>query len=315
MSWRTSSAGMASWLSRRSLSSRAKPPRTTQTPQTTTATPTPRSSRSTPPSRRRSCCASWSLPWSAWRRSWPTCRPVICQPIGESPTTGVVPPRSSGSFSPWPSTTSITRARSQIGSAPSELRAAGALGTRRSNRRSPGGAPGPATVRAGTSRRAQLVGGIEAGGTKFVCAVGTDAGEILAQDRFRTTTPGETIVQAIKFFRAQEDRLGAAAAIGIASFGPIDLNPRSPTYGSITSPPKAGWAGAPLLGRIRDGLHVPIRIDTDVNAAALAEWRWGSAKTLDTFLYLTVGTGIGGGGLVNGRPIHGLVHPQMGHVP
>ena len=160
----------------------------------------------------------------------------------------------------------------------------------------------------------QLVGGIEAGGTKFVCAVGTDAGEILAQDRFRTTMPGETVAQAIKFFRAQEDRLGAAAAIGIASFGPIDLDPRSPTYGFITTTPKAGWSGTDLNGRIRDGLNVPIRIDTDVNAAALAEWRWGSAKSLDTFVYLTVGTGVGGGGLVNGRPIHGLVHPEMGHV-
>lgn len=102
--------------------------------------------------------------------------------------------------------------------------------------------------------------------------------------------------------------------IGIAAFGPLDLNPLSPTYGFITSTPKAGWASTDLLGRVRVGLNVPVRMDTDVNAAALAEWRWGCAQGLDTLVYLTVGTGIGGGGLVNGRPIHGLVHPEMGHI-
>jgi fructokinase len=159
----------------------------------------------------------------------------------------------------------------------------------------------------------QLLGAIEAGGTKFVCALGTDAGEIRAQARFPTTTPNETIGQAVRFFRGQEHALGELAAVGIASFGPLDLDPNSRTFGFITSTPKPGWQGTNLLGPIRSGLNVPVRIDTDVNAAAMAEWRWGAARGLDPVVYLTIGTGIGGGALVNGSPIHGLVHPEMGH--
>jgi fructokinase len=159
----------------------------------------------------------------------------------------------------------------------------------------------------------QLLGAIEAGGTKFVCALGTDAGEIRAQARFPTTTPNETIERAVRFFRGQEHALGELAAVGIASFGPLDLDPLSRTFGFITSTPKPGWQDTNLLGPIREGLHVPIRIDTDVNAAAMAEWRWGSAQGLDPVVYLTIGTGIGGGALVNGSPIHGLIHPEMGH--
>ena len=110
-------------------------------------------------------------------------------------------------------------------------------------------------------------------------------------------------------------RVSAAfAAAGVASFGPVDLDPASPRYGHITSTPKPGWAQTDIAGPIRKALGVPVGFDTDVNAAALAEWRWGSAQGIDTFIYLTVGTGIGGGGLVNGRLMHGLVHPEMGHV-
>jgi fructokinase len=160
----------------------------------------------------------------------------------------------------------------------------------------------------------QLLGGIEAGGTKFICALGTEDGDIRSQARFSTTTPNETIDKVLDFFRSQEGGSAEVAAIGIAAFGPLDLDPRSPAYGHITSTPKPGWAHTDLLGRIRDGLNVPVRIDTDVNAAALAEGRWGCAQALDSFVYLTIGTGIGGGGLVNGRPIHGLIHPEMGHI-
>jgi len=130
--------------------------------------------------------------------------------------------------------------------------------------------------------------------------------------RFPTTTPEETIGQAIQFF--QQQKKGPLTAIGIASFGPVDLNPDSPTFGYITDTPKPGWAHTDFAGRIRRALGVPVGFDTDVNVAALGEYRWGAAQGLDTFIYLTVGTGIGQGGLVNGKLIHGLVHPEMGHI-
>jgi len=160
-----------------------------------------------------------------------------------------------------------------------------------------------------------VYGGIEAGGTKFVCAVGSEPHDIRAESRFPTTTAEETIERAVAFFREQqgisEDRI---AAVGIGSFGPVDPNPDSPTYGWITSTPKPGWARTDLAGILGRELDLPIAFDTDVNAAALGEWRWGAARGLDTFIYLTVGTGIGGGGMVNGKLIHGLIHPEMGHV-
>jgi fructokinase len=159
----------------------------------------------------------------------------------------------------------------------------------------------------------QIFGGIEAGGTKFVCAVGTGPDDVRAETRFPTTTPEETIGRAIAFFEEQA-REEAPAAIGIASFGPVDPNPDSPTFGYITTTPKPGWADTDFAGRVRRALGVPVGFDTDVNGAALGEHRWGAAQGLDTFIYLTVGTGIGGGGLVNGAPMHGLIHPEMGHV-
>jgi fructokinase len=159
-----------------------------------------------------------------------------------------------------------------------------------------------------------LVGGIEAGGTKFVCAVGTGPDDIRAESRFPTTDPDETIGRAIAFFREQQVHLGPLSAVGIASFGPVDPQPDSPRFGYITSTPKNGWRDTDFGGRISRELGLPLGFDTDVNAAALGEARWGAAQGLDTFLYLTVGTGIGGGGLVNGRRMHGLIHPEMGHV-
>lgn len=156
-----------------------------------------------------------------------------------------------------------------------------------------------------------LIGGIEAGGTKFVCAVGTGPQDIHDSVRFATTTPAETIAQAIAFFRRQKQPV---AAIGIGSFGPVDLTLNSPTFGYVTSTPKPGWANVNLLGQIQQAIPVPIAFDTDVNAAAYGEYRWGAAQGLDNFLYLTIGTGIGGGGMVNGDLIHGLVHPEMGHL-
>ncbi|MCH5373639.1 MAG: ROK family protein [Planctomycetes bacterium] len=159
-----------------------------------------------------------------------------------------------------------------------------------------------------------MVGGIEAGGTKFVCAVGTGPDDIRAETRFPTSTPDQTIARAVDFFREQQSESGPLGAIGIASFGPVDPNPDSDRFGYITSTPKPGWKDSDFGGRIQRELAVPVGFDTDVNVAALGEARWGAAQGLDTFLYLTVGTGIGGGGLVNGRMMHGLIHPEMGHV-
>lgn len=157
----------------------------------------------------------------------------------------------------------------------------------------------------------QLIGGIEAGGTKFVCAVGTGPDDIRATARFPTTTPEETIGQAIAFFQRQPEPV---TAIGIGSFGPVDPNPHSPTFGYITTTPKPYWANVDLVGQIRQAIPVPIAFDTDVNAAAYGEYRWGAAQGLDSCLYLTIGTGIGGGGVINGQLMHGLVHPEMGHM-
>ena len=159
-----------------------------------------------------------------------------------------------------------------------------------------------------------LYGAVEAGGTKFVCLVGSGPDDIRAEARFPTTTPAETLGRTFAFFREQRARHGALAAVGFGSFGPVDLDPGSPSYGRITSTPKPGWADTDIVGAARAALDVPIGFDTDVNAAAMGEWRWGAALGLDTIVYLTVGTGIGGGGLIGGRPMHGLVHPEMGHT-
>ena len=164
------------------------------------------------------------------------------------------------------------------------------------------------------SRWRTLYAGLEAGGTKFDCVVGAGPDDIRAETRIPTTTPEATLREALEFFRAQRATLGPLTAAGIASFGPVDLDPASATYGFITSTPKPGWAHTDIVGPVRQALGVPVRFDTDVNAAALGEGRWGAAQGLDHFIYLTVGTGIGGGGLVGGAMMHGLVHPEMGHV-
>src|SRR5579862_8669477 len=153
------------------------------------------------------------------------------------------------------------------------------------------------------------LGGIEAGGSKFVCAVGGGPGDAEFLE-FATTTPGETIAQAVDFFRAREP----VEAIGIASFGPIDLRPESPTYGYITSTPKLHWRNTDVAGAVGRALGVPVAFDTDVNAAALAERRWGAARGIENFVYVTVGTGIGGGAVIDGRLLHGRMHSEMGHI-
>jgi fructokinase len=153
-----------------------------------------------------------------------------------------------------------------------------------------------------------IYGGIEAGGTKWVCAVGT-ADDIREMVTIPTTTPEETISSAVEFFASRRP-----TALGVGSFGPIDLRRSSPTWGHITTTPKQGWSNVDLVGALDAALHVPVEFDTDVNAAALGEWHGGAAQGLDSSCYVTVGTGIGGGALVGARPVHGLLHPELGHM-
>jgi fructokinase len=161
---------------------------------------------------------------------------------------------------------------------------------------------------------ARLFGAVEAGGTKFVCAIGNDRGEILAQARFPTTDPLSTLANVHAFLRHGARSLGTLAAIGVACFGTVELDPSSPRYGFIGQTPKAGWQGTDIAGSLARQHRCPMGFDTDVNAAALAEHRWGVARGLNNLVYLTIGTGIGGGVVVDGAPLHGLMHPEIGHV-
>jgi len=157
------------------------------------------------------------------------------------------------------------------------------------------------------------VGGVEAGGSKFVCAIGTGPADVRAETCVATTTPDETLARVAEFFRAHASSV-PCAAVGIASFGPLDLDPTSSTAGFITATPKPGWSHTDVAGALRRALGVPVALDTDVNAAALGEQRWGAGAGDDPLVYVTVGTGIGGGAIVHGQPLHGLVHPEMGHI-
>jgi fructokinase len=154
------------------------------------------------------------------------------------------------------------------------------------------------------------LGGIEAGGTRWNCAVGDGEGTIAAAESFATTTPAETIGRAVSFFAAN----GPPSALGVGCFGPIELDRSAPGWGRIRTTPKPGWSGTDVVAMLRGPLDVPIAFETDVTAAAVGEARWGAGAALETFCYVTVGTGIGGGVVANGRPLHGLVHPELGHV-
>ncbi|NJD59376.1 MAG: fructokinase [Anaerolineales bacterium] len=159
----------------------------------------------------------------------------------------------------------------------------------------------------------QFYGGIEGGGTKFICMVASDPGSTIDEVRFVTTTPQETLEQVCAFFtpyiKAQRIK-----SIGLGSFGPVDTDPSSPTFGYITTTPKPNWAFTNILGILQGELKVPIAIDMDVAASALGEYRWGASRGIDPSLYLTVGTGIGGSYILNGKPLRGLVSLEMGHV-
>lgn len=159
-----------------------------------------------------------------------------------------------------------------------------------------------------------LFGSIEAGGTKFVLAAGNFPDRIVAEKTLPTGRPKETLDKVIEFFHEVASLHGPPAAFGVCCFGPVELRMDSPAYGHITSTPKEYWSNADILGPLAGAFSVPAGFDTDVNGAALGEARWGAARGLGSVLYLTVGTGIGGGMLAGGRPLHGLVHPEMGHI-
>lgn len=156
----------------------------------------------------------------------------------------------------------------------------------------------------------RIFGGVETGGTWTVCAVGTGPDTIERLEEFPTTSPSETLERVVAFFRS--GRL--PDALGVGSFGPIDLDPSSPTWGTVRNTPKPGWHGAVVAPLLRDQLEVPVAFDTDVAAAGLAEHRWGAGRDVADLVYLTVGTGVGAGLIVNGRPLRGLVHPEAGHM-
>lgn len=155
-----------------------------------------------------------------------------------------------------------------------------------------------------------LFGAVEAGGTKFVLAIGRGHDDIVAQTQIPTTSPGETLQRTIEWFQGK----GAIAALGIACFGPVDLDPASPQWGYITDTPKPGWSQASVAARLGSALGCPVGLDTDVNGAAIGEYRHGAAKGCDVAIYVTVGTGIGGGAIVGGETVKGSRHPEMGHV-
>lgn len=164
-------------------------------------------------------------------------------------------------------------------------------------------------------RKDELVGAIEAGGTKIVCAVGTGPKDLDRTEFPTGNKPAQILAEVSQWLRERQAQRGKLLAVGIGSFGPIDLDKDSPRYGHITSTPKPGWRDTDVVGAVRQVFpDIPIGFDTDVNAAALGENYWGNGVGLEDLIYITIGTGIGGGGMVGGQLLHGLVHPEMGHM-
>jgi fructokinase len=155
--------------------------------------------------------------------------------------------------------------------------------------------------------------GIEGGGTKFVCAYGSNPHNLKDRVLIKTQSPEITLQELIEYIRSVQKQC-AIQAIGLAVFAPIDLDPASVTYGYITSTPKKDWEYCNIVGALQTIFHLPVGFDTDVNGAALGEYRWGAAQGVKDFVYLTVGTGIGGGAIMNGKLVHGAMHPEMGHL-
>ncbi len=164
------------------------------------------------------------------------------------------------------------------------------------------------------SPASKLLAGVELGGTKCVCILGTGPEDVRALERLPTGDREETLRQIEAVLERWRSQYGSLRALGIASFGPVDLKPGSPTYGFITSTNKPGWRNTDVAQRLGRKLAIPVGFDTDVNGAALAEGRWGAAQGLDDYAYVTVGTGIGVGTIVRGRPIFGMNHTELGHI-
>jgi fructokinase len=164
------------------------------------------------------------------------------------------------------------------------------------------------------TNQSRVYGAVEAGGTKFVCAIGDENGTVLKEARFPTEGATSTLARTRLFLREGSEEFGAFSGLGIGSFGPVELDRRSPQYGYITGTPKPGWAGTDIVGALAPEFSCAVGFDTDVNAAALAEHRWGCAQDVQSFVYLTIGTGIGGGVVIDGKPIHGAMHPEIGHL-
>jgi fructokinase len=160
----------------------------------------------------------------------------------------------------------------------------------------------------------RLLAGVELGGTKCVCILGTGPDDIRAQERLTTADPESTLGRIEALLGQWYTQSDSFAALGVASFGPLDLKPGSPTYGFIKATPKPGWINTDVAGRMARRFAVPVGVSTDVNGAALAEGRWGAAQGLQNFAYITVGTGVGVGLIVNGEPVMGCNHAEMGHI-
>lgn len=156
----------------------------------------------------------------------------------------------------------------------------------------------------------EIYGGVETGGTWVVCALGSGPQELVRTETFRTEAPGPTIERIVAFFAAGP----APVAVGVGSFGPLDLDAASPTWGHVTTTPKPGWAHTAVAPVLQQRLGVPVVFDTDVNAAAVGEQTWGAGRGHDSVCYLTIGTGIGAGLVIDGRTVHGLIHPEVGHL-
>lgn len=164
------------------------------------------------------------------------------------------------------------------------------------------------------SSNAPLIAGIEAGGTKFVVAVGTGPSDIRAVTRIDTTEPAKTLRLVMQWLGNACRKHGAIKAIGVGAFGPVDLDRESGSYGYITSTPKPGWQQVALVEPLHARFQVPVGFDTDVNAAAIGEYVWGAGRGISPLVYITIGTGVGGGVMIDGKPLHGMLHPEIGHI-
>jgi fructokinase len=175
--------------------------------------------------------------------------------------------------------------------------------------------------RANIQPHSHYIGAIEAGGTKFVCAIASPDGEILRESRFPTRNPEQTLQQVVDFFQENlpldpaTGQISRLSALGIGTFGPVGVNPELPSYGKILATPKKGWEGTDMIAPFTSAFpHIKVKLDTDVNAAALGEGQLGAARDSHSFVYITIGTGIGGGVVINDQIIKGHLHPEIGHL-